>query len=238
MKVRSPSSITSSCCNWYPPTGTSKKRAFHLLGLSQECLLVNSQWLSTTNGLTQGVILSHWLRALTPSDVFCNCTGDFIQNELVEEFVHKCRPTGGALLEEASDSQEKSELKWKSRTDEPGKTMSWPANLNVTRTPYASASTILSILSFQVPRLPWSSGTVHNSDRSRIVITVRLPFSTEWIRPRGCIREWREGDGLHGPEASRRNPSSSIDKTSPFGSASGSETLRRFPWAKTETINW
>jgi len=38
--------------------------------------------------------------------------------------VHKCRLTGGALLEEASDSQEKSELKWKSRTDEPGKTMS------------------------------------------------------------------------------------------------------------------
>jgi len=26
------------------PTGTSKKRVFHLLGLSQECLLVN-EWL-------------------------------------------------------------------------------------------------------------------------------------------------------------------------------------------------
>jgi len=50
-----PSSITSSCCNWYPPTGTSKKRVFHLLGLSQECLLVNSERVSTTTGLTQSI---------------------------------------------------------------------------------------------------------------------------------------------------------------------------------------
>jgi len=84
--------------------------------------------------------------SLTPSNVFCNYTGDFVQNELVEEFVISVGRQGVHFcLEEAPDSQEKSESRVEIKTDEPGKTIGWPANLNVTSSPYASASTILMI---------------------------------------------------------------------------------------------
>ena len=36
--------------------------------------------------------------SLTPNNVFCNYTGDFVQNELVEEFVISVGRQGDALL--------------------------------------------------------------------------------------------------------------------------------------------